>query len=107
MMDRSWCIEASLVVASFTRSHVMARLPKVDAADRAISVSIGMLGGVSVLRIPDRMLRPSVVSGNGRLQSPVEAMSSWSTSISGFSGPVGWRETASASLCRMPGTCTI
>jgi hypothetical protein len=98
-VDRSWFIVGSLVVASFTLSHVMARLPRVDEADRAISESIGGLGGVSVQRIPDKMQRPCLVSRNGMLESPVNAMSSWSTSMSGFGGPVGWRETASAALC--------
>ena len=35
------------------------------------------------------------------------AMSSGRISISGVFGPVGWRDMASADLCRMPGMYTI
>ena len=80
MMDRRWLILTSLVVASFTQSHVMARLPKVDVADKAIWLSMSGLGGISVLWIPDKIQRPSVVSGNRRLESLVDAMSSSSIS---------------------------
>ena len=34
-------------------------------------------------------------------------MSSGRTSLSVLRGAVGWRETASVALFRMPGTCTI
>ncbi len=86
-------------MASFTLSHVMARLPRVDEAHRAISESIGGLDGVSVQRIPDKMQRPCLVSRNGMLESLVDAMSSWSTSMSGFGGPVGWRDVGWRALC--------
>ena len=44
---------------------------------------------------------------DGIAEAPEAAMSSDSSIISGFVGPVGWRETASAALCRTPGMCTM
>ena len=39
--------------------------------------------------------------------APEAAMSSGCGMMSGFMGPVGWEETASAALCHTPGMCTM
>ena len=46
-MEMSWFIVASLAVASFTLSHVMATFPSAEEADRALSVSVTGFGGDS------------------------------------------------------------
>ena len=44
---------------------------------------------------------------DGIAETPEVAMASGGSVMSGFVGPVGWRETASAALCGMPGMCTM
>ena len=63
--------------------------------------------GVSLEWIPDRNEHPSSFRGNEVVKSLVVAISSGSTSMSGFGGPVGWQETASAALCRTSGIWII
>ena len=97
----------SLVVASFTLSQVTAMVLRVDEADDASSSSRldehESCGG-SWMRMFARNGCP--IRSTGRCVS-VAATSSGSVNMSGFAVPVGWRETASAALCRTPGMCTI
>ena len=46
-------------------------------------------------------------SGAGGVGESLVSLLSGRISISGVFGPVGWRDTASAALCRMPGMYTI
>lgn len=50
---------------------------------------------------------PDGLNGDGIAEAPEVAMLSGSSIMSGLAGPVGWRETASAALCRLPGICTL
>ena len=50
---------------------------------------------------------PEGLNTDGIAELPEAAMSSGSGIMSGFMGPVGWRETALAALYRTPGMCTM
>ena len=98
-----------LVVASLTLSHVTAIVFKVDEADDVSWSSMAMeqiLGGGSFWQMPAKSERLGASSCDRAARAAVAAMSSDKTSRSSLVVPVGWRETASAPLCRTPGMCT-
>ena len=57
--------------------------------------------------MPVRKECPEGLNMDGIAEVPASAMSPGSAIMSGFTGPVGWQETASAALCQTPGMCTI
>ena len=98
------------MVANFTLSHVVAIVLKADTADDVSWLSISRdhesSGGSSQRMLA--MIECRVGSSGSKLIGlPMAAMLSVSVSRSGLVEPVGWRETASAALCRTPGICTI
>ena len=102
MMETSWTISLSLVVASLTLSHVTAIVLSVEEADDTSWSSMVEEHDVdkgSSQRMPAREERPKGSSGCVTIESLVAATSSGNVSMSGFMGPVGWRDTASATLC--------
>ena len=60
-----------------------------------------------MMRMPARKECPEGLNADGIAEAPEAAMSSGSGIMSGFMGPVGWRETASAALCCTLGMCTM
>ena len=61
----------------------------------------------SLQRTPVRTEHPKGSSGCVMIESSMAATSSGNVSLSGFVGPVGWRDTASAALCFTPGMYVI
>ena len=98
-------------MASLTLSHVTAIVFNADEADEASWSSMVMEqvpGCGSVWRMPAKKERPELSNcGRAARVAVAAAMSSGKTSRSGLVVPVGWRDIASAALCRTPGMCTI
>ena len=97
----------SLAVSTLMRSQVMFRVFRDEDTNDASSPSMIVYdAGGSLQRIPVRKKCPEGLNRDGIAEAPETSMSSGSRIMSGFMGPVGWRETALAALCRMPGMCT-
>lgn len=96
MIETNWFKSLSLVVASFTLSHVIAIVFKVETADDVNWLSISWdhdSSGGSSQRMP-AMIECRVGPSGGELTGlPMAAMSSVSVSRSGLVGPVGCMHT--------------
>ena len=103
-MDMCCTILVSLAVATLMQSQVMAGVFRDEDTNDASSLSMTVqYAEDSLQQIPVRMECPEGLNGSGVAESAKDAVSSSSSIMSGSVGSEGWRETASAALCR---TCT-
>ena len=107
-MDMSCTMLVLLAVATLMRSQVVARVFRDEDISDASSSSMVVYGAAdSLQRMPLRKECPEGLNRDGIAEVPDTAMSSGSSIMSGFAGSEGWRETALAALCCMPGICTM
>ena len=108
MIDTSWVNSGSLAVASLL-SQVMAKvLSEEEAEDASWSSMVDeQAGWGSLQRMPGRIEHPKGSNWGVVAEALEAATSSGSIIMSKCVKPVGWQETASAALRRMPGIQTI